>query len=1578
MLFQSARISLAAVVAGLILTSSSIHAQVCTTYLPDPATFPFLAAMGAVQTTSFTITPPGTTQTVATPIPTIWWQSPLDYARSAFGSESDDLFRMCNGAFQARSKSTTSSIFTGYSVTDSVAVTANGTLTVMNEIHYTQNDSACPGGCSLYDATEVRALTYDIRTGSYQLTYRHDGRYLYTVSPVRWEYVTTTPQVTSSGRWPVLQDSGACSYTLSPTSASFSSKANSGTVAIMTAPACIWNANSNDAFVSIRGASSGTGPGSLAYDVSLNAGDSARTGSLSIAGITFPIAQGRTSCSVNVQPASLAIGAEGGMRSLAISPSAEDCTWSLTNLPPWITTSTTSGRGSMTINLAIQPNATATSRSATLTLSGIAISAVQAAGDCSVITLAETSQSISPAGGNSSVLVNAPTGCAYQVSSSDPFVQVSPPSRSGTDTITFTVQPNTGAAPRIGTLVIANKPFQVRQAGAITPTISCRVTAEPAAVRSLGRTEQLADMNIGCSGPTGGLKFFADVVVVLNTAITNRTAAPTSDAIDATLAIAGGGSIAGRLEGINALRFPSVPFSSGEPLLSLAMRIYNLRADVSQLGTGQQAATITGTVSVTAPINIPISDATATLAASRNGISIAKRAVQNGNILPVILQEGFASSFKSQVAEANGGSADTPTRLLLRVTGVPATAQLFAPTTSTNNAAQLVSANSDGVGGSPVTGLPRAGGTYQQVTLVNGGATITWEITTSNAIQIDGPEFRILVENASVAQIDQIQFDPLLGPLSEIATADATAAIPRFLDPNRNANRVNLRVRAQSTSGSRPLPPISDTGTCPNCVALGGLASLTYSIANDSDQRADNVVLRTALPLGLTAPTCTPSCTVQDRFVRFNLGTLNSGTSTTAMLSARVGGVANCPNCVGNGSILQVAAGASSSQGETEPRDNQAENEIQVDAPCQFSLSKSAIGLGPQAATVSVVVTTGPACDWIPPVSSNGVTVAPAGTLRGPATLQISMPANTTAASRTIPLAIQGQTLQIVQAAVGCSFTLPPPPIVLPQAGGEFTLGVQTAANCEWRASVAPDWLMLSSPGSGTGAQTIRVNAGANALTAPRIGVVEVSGQQRTVIQASTVCSPTLASNAVTLAAGGGTGTVIVTSQAGCSWSAAASDPWITVTSTATSFTYTLPPNPGIQRVGVILAGGQAFTITQEGGGLPTGLRFVAVTPCRVMETRPEYNFEGRTGAFGPPFLQAAETRTLTMANSNICQIPASAKAYVLNATLVPRGGVDFVTIWAGGEPRPNVWSVRSPDGQIVANAAIVKAGNGAIQVYSSNPTDLLLDISGYYTDDTAAANQAFYPLTPCRVIDTRLEYRAAGPFGPPTMNGRETRRFRFPSTPFCSIPAGASAYSVTITAVPQGPLQFLTAWPAGSSQPNVSNINSPAGRVLANSVILPAAPDGGIDVFTFDRADFLIDINGYFAPDNGTGLFYFPVTPCRVSDSRNPNGAFGGPIYGGEPGRTLPLPMSGCGGIPSTAKAYAVNVTALPNGSPMPFVTAWQTGQPRPNASVLNAFQGQIVTNLAIVPANATGAIDVFAFTPTHVVVEVSGYFGR
>jgi hypothetical protein len=69
------------------------------------------------------------------------------------------------------------------------------------------------------------------------------------------------------------------------------------------------------------------------------------------------------------------------------------------------------------------------------------------------------------------------------------------------------------------------------------------------------------------------------------------------------------------------------------------------------------------------------------------------------------------------------------------------------------------------------------------------------------------------------------------------------------------------------------------------------------------------------------------------------------------------------------------------------------------------------------------------------------------------------------------------------------------------------------------------------------------------------------------------------------------------------------------------------------------------------GGAGP--LTFIAMTPCRVMDTRQGQSF---TGAFGPPSLAAYGSSRQVPMPTSFCNIPSNAGAYSLNITVVAPG----------------------------------------------------------------------------------------------------------------------------------------------------------------------------------------------------------------------------------------------------------------------------------------------------------------------------------
>jgi uncharacterized repeat protein (TIGR03803 family) len=385
---------------------------------------------------------------------------------------------------------------------------------------------------------------------------------------------------------------------------------------------------------------------------------------------------------------------------------------------------------------------------------------------------------------------------------------------------------------------------------------------------------------------------------------------------------------------------------------------------------------------------------------------------------------------------------------------------------------------------------------------------------------------------------------------------------------------------------------------------------------------------------------------------------------------------------------------------------------------------------------------------------------------------------------------------------------------------------------------------------------------------------------------------------------------------------------------------------------------GTVFEITNTPA---VAYQFVTVTPCRLIDTR-------QTG--GP--IQGGTFRTFPIPQEGGCNIPATATAYSLNVSVVPQGGLGYLTMWpAGVDLRPVVSTLNSVDGRIKANAAIVPAGtSGAVNVYVTQTTNVILDINGYFAP-VSASTLAFYPLTPCRVADTRHSSYPQG-LGPPFLTGGQERQFPIlNATTTCNIPAtGVAAYLLNFSVVPHGSLFYMTVWPTGETRPVVSTLNDIPGQVIANAAIVPAGTGGSVSVFPTNDTDLVIDISGYFAAPGPGGLSLYTVAPCRVIDTRH--------VGSGQPFSGLLSPPVDVGGsicgTPATAQAYVFGAAVVPTGA-LGYLTLWPDGATQPLVSTLNALDGSISSNMAIVPST-NGKVDAYASGITQLVLDISSYF--
>jgi hypothetical protein len=289
--------------------------------------------------------------------------------------------------------------------------------------------------------------------------------------------------------------------------------------------------------------------------------------------------------------------------------------------------------------------------------------------------------------------------------------------------------------------------------------------------------------------------------------------------------------------------------------------------------------------------------------------------------------------------------------------------------------------------------------------------------------------------------------------------------------------------------------------------------------------------------------------------------------------------------------------------------------------------------------------------------------------------------------------------------------------------------------------------------------------------------------------------------------------------------------------------------------------------------------------------------------------------------------------------------------------------TLNSLDGRIKSSAAIVPAGTGgAISVFASDATQLVLDINGYFVPNTTAGALAFYPVTPCRLVDTRNGTLLSGPFAT-----GQTRTLPILSST-CAVPATAQAYSLNFVAVPPARVGFLTAFPTGVARPVVATLNDVTGTIAANAAIVPAGTSGSIDVFASDTTHLVVDIDGYYAPPATGGLSLYNLPPCRVLDTRLPSGS--PPITGQLDVNVL---ASLCGGTPAT-QAYVFNATVVPTAS-LGFLTMWPQGTTRPVVATLNAVDGAITNNLAVVSTSNT-QVSAFLSDSSHLILDLFGYF--
>ncbi len=240
----------------------------------------------------------------------------------------------------------------------------------------------------------------------------------------------------------------------------------------------------------------------------------------------------------------------------------------------------------------------------------------------------------------------------------------------------------------------------------------------------------------------------------------------------------------------------------------------------------------------------------------------------------------------------------------------------------------------------------------------------------------------------------------------------------------------------------------------------------------------------------------------------------------------------------------------------------------------------------------SVNIETGRECQWTAAAETSWLTVAAGAAGQGPSTVPFSVAANPVPSVRRGTIAVNGQRVEITQAAAACTMSLSTREVSVGATGGTASVAIVTQDPCTWTAASREPWITVTSRTSGAGSTEVVFEAAANSGVA-REGIVEIAGQQVTVSQTAPAleCSFTIAPPSAAVGASASQITVTVAAAPGCAWSTSGAPSWITVSNGNGSgngtVTLSVQNNTGATRSATVTVAGRPLVLDQAAAGSP-------------------------------------------------------------------------------------------------------------------------------------------------------------------------------------------------------------------------------------------------------------------------------------------------------------------------------------------------------------------------------------------------------
>lgn len=339
--------------------------------------------------------------------------------------------------------------------------------------------------------------------------------------------------------------------------------------------------------------------------------------------------------------------------------------------------------------------------------------------------------------------------------------------------------------------------------------------------------------------------------------------------------------------------------------------------------------------------------------------------------------------------------------------------------------------------------------------------------------------------------------------------------------------------------------------------------------------------------------------------------------------------------------------------------------------------------------------------------------------------------------------------------------------------------------------------------------------------------------------------------------------------------------------------------------------------------------------------------------------------------------IPASATAAAIDVTLVQESSNGNLIAYADGSQRPITSSTNYAANTTVTGYQIVPIGpDGKIALYnySSGTTQVIVDITGYFTSDsTLTGDQTYTQLgTASRVLNTRD--------GTGVTQGVVPANTTFTFNVKNALNPGAgvtiTGVAINLTTANETGYGYLEVYPTGQTPSADTALTYTTNAVASMAADVPVAPDGTITIDNVGSATNIIgDVAGYYTT-NTTGLVYHSVNPTRLVDTRY---GFGGHSTALQ--KDVTTGFAGMGGqITSNPRPILALMLTATNTSFNGNIIAYpDTATQAPNTSNLNWNTGQTVANLAVVGIGATdGGISIYnnSTGTLDLIADCSGYF--